>query len=72
MRETRDDMNMGAMQANTCDTPTRVEREAEFTAIRKHELILLGEQIVEQVKNAKVRGRERCFLNNLVQLLLDS
>lgn len=54
-----------AMVANTCG-------QEEFTAIRKHELILLAESIVEQVKNKGVRGRERCFLDQAVKLLLES
>lgn len=59
-------------QAGQPMMPEKCEREPEFTAIRKHELVLLGEQIVEQVKAAKVKGREKCFLNSFVQLLLES
>lgn len=48
----------------------KICRSKPFTAIRKHELILLAENIVEQVIKAGVKDRERCFLNDQVQLLL--
>ena len=52
------------------DCVTGADELNEFTAGRKHDLILLAEQIVAMVRAQKVRGRERCFLNDQVQLLL--
>lgn len=40
--------------------------------MRKHELFMFAEEIVAQVKAKNIRGRERCFVNSAVNLLLDT
>ena len=44
----------------------------EMSDMRKHELIMFAEEVVAKVRAANIRGRERCFVNNVVNLLLDS
>ena len=62
-----------AMRARTTrdqGVVTTADELNEFTAGRKHDLILLAEQIVAMVRAQKVWGREQCFLNDQVHLLL--
>lgn len=52
------------------DTCAKMESSGRQTDARKAELFQLAQSIVAQVK-AMTHRRERCFLNNMVQLLLD-
>lgn len=60
--------NMGAMVADQCG-PMKDDGPNDM---RKHELFMFAEEIVAQVKAKNIRGRERCFVNSAVNLLLDS
>ena len=65
-----DRTTMRARTTRDRDCVTGADELNEFTDERKHDLILLAERIVAMVRAQKVRGGERCFLNDQVQLLL--
>ncbi len=73
-----DNENMGQrptatqMRDRPMQAEAMMEKREEFTAGRKHEVFMLAESIVDQVKKAGLRGRERCFLKTMCELLLES
>lgn len=60
--------NVATMVADQC-VPLKDDGPNDM---RKHELFMFAEEIVAQVKAKNIRGRERCFVNSAVNLLLDS